>query len=187
MVATPPLLKLNKIIFIFRPRRDPSCDKMESAEKKSRSLALKSKGAEIETSEDGSEEDSDTENISLLTKKFQKFIKLKSRAKNQQSKRYTRKPDSNSNKLTCYGCDRHGYMKADCPNLANKEKRIEKKNYKAGKGRKTYIAWEDNASSSSSSSQEDIEANLCFIAGKNSEVSSEDSSTSFNSTIIVHC
>jgi len=41
---------------------------------------------------------------------------------------------------------------------------------------------EDNASSSNSSSQEDIEANLCFMAGKNSEVSSEDSSTFFNST-----
>jgi len=114
--------------------------------------------------------------------KFQKFIKLKSRVKNQQSKRYTRKPDSNSNKLTCYGCGKQGHMKADCPNLANKEKSIEKKNYKVGKGRKAYIAWEDNASSSSSSSQEDFEANLCFMTGKNSEVSSEDSSTSFNST-----
>ena len=155
---------------------------MEYAEKETRSLALKSKVVEVETSEDNSEEDSDTENLSLLTKKFQKFFKLKSRAKNQQSKRYTRKPDSNSNKLTCFGCGKQGHMKADCPNLANKEKSIEKKNYKAGKGRKAYIAWEDNASSSSSSSQEDIEANLCFMAGKNSEFSSEDSSTSFNST-----
>jgi len=43
-------------------------------------------------------------------------------------------------------------MKADCPNLANKEKSIDKKNYKVGKGRKAYIAWEDNASSSSNSS-----------------------------------
>jgi len=67
---------------------------MESAEKKSRSLTLKSKDAEVETSEDNSEEDSDTENLSLL----------KSRIKNQQSKRYNRKPDSNSNKLTCFGC-----------------------------------------------------------------------------------
>jgi len=73
-------------------------------------------------------------------------------------------------------------VKANCPNLANKEKSIDKKNYKAGKGRKAYIAWEDNASSSSSSSQEDIEANPCFMAGKVSKVSSEDSSTSFNST-----
>jgi len=63
-------------------------------------------------------------------------------------------------------------MKADCQNLANKEKTIEKKNYKAGKGRKAYIAWEDNASSSSSSSWEDIEANLCLMARKNYEVSS---------------
>jgi len=72
-------------------------------------------------------------------------------------------------------------MKANCSNLANKEKTIEKKNYKAGKGRKAYIAWEDNASSSNSSSQEDSEANMCFMAGKNSKVSSEDSNTSFNS------
>jgi len=55
---------------------------MESAEKKTRSLALKSKAAEIETSEDSSEEDSDSEDNSLLTKQFQKFIKLKRRAKN---------------------------------------------------------------------------------------------------------
>jgi len=75
---------------------------MEFAEKKF--LAVKSKVAEIETSEDNSEEDSDSEDLSLLAKKFQKFIKLKRRAKNQQSKRYTRKPDSNSNKLTYYGC-----------------------------------------------------------------------------------
>jgi len=77
---------------------------MESAEKKTRSLTLKSKAAEVETDEDNSEEDSDTENFSLLTKKFQKFTKIKSRAKNQQSKRYTRNSDSNSNKLTCFGC-----------------------------------------------------------------------------------
>jgi len=55
---------------------------MESAEKKSKSLALKSKVAKIETSEDNSEEDSDSEDISLLTKQFQKFIKLKRRRKN---------------------------------------------------------------------------------------------------------
>jgi len=143
---------------------------MESAEKKSRSLALKSKVAEIGTSEDSSEEDSDYEDISLLTKQFQKFIKLKRRGKNQQSKRYTRKPDLNSNKLTCYGCGKQGHVKADCPNLANKEKSIENKNYKAGKGRNAYVAWEDNASSSSSSSQEDSEGNPCFMAGKDSEI-----------------
>ena len=73
-------------------------------------------------------------------------------------------------------------MKTDCPNLVNKEKTFEKKNYKAGQGRKAYIAWEDNASSSSRSSQEEIEANPCLMARKSSKVSSIESNASFNST-----
>jgi len=69
----------------------------------------------------------------------------------------------------------------DCPSLVNKEKTNKKKDHKARKGRKAYIAWEDNDSTSSSSSHEDVEANLCLMAGKNSKVSSENSSTCFNS------
>jgi len=61
------------------------------------------------------------------------------------------------------------------------EKTIEKKDHKVGKGRKAYIAWEDNAFTSNNSSHEDVEVNLCLMAGKHSEVSSENSSTSFNS------
>jgi len=43
---------------------------MENVEKKTRSLTLKSKAVEVETSEDNSEEGSDTENLNLLTKRF---------------------------------------------------------------------------------------------------------------------
>jgi len=143
---------------------------MESTEKKSISLALKSKAAEIETSEDSTEDDSETENLNLLTRRFQKFIKLKSISKNQQSKRYNKKFDFFSAKLTCFGCGKQGHIKADCPNLSDKEKPIERKSYKAGKTRKAYIAWEDNASTSNNLSQEDVEANLCLIAGEDSEV-----------------
>ena len=64
---------------------------METVEKKTRSLALKSKVAEIETSEDNTEENSDTENLNLLIKRFQKFIRMKSRTRNQQNKRYNKK------------------------------------------------------------------------------------------------
>jgi len=56
---------------------------MEIIEKKTRSLRLKSKAVEIESSEKSSEEDNDTENLNLLTKRFQKFIKMKGRTKNQ--------------------------------------------------------------------------------------------------------
>jgi len=155
---------------------------MEFAKKKSRSLALKSKAAKIENSEDNTEDDSETENLNLLTRRFHKFIKLKSRSKNQQSKRYNKKSDSVSGKLTCFGCGKQGHIKVDCPNLSNKEKPTERKSYKAGKTKKAYIAWEDNASTSNSSSQEDFEANLCLMAGEDFEVSNVNSSASFNST-----
>jgi len=69
----------------------------------------------------------------------------------------------------------------DCPSLVSIEKTNEKKDHKARKEKQTYIAWEDNASTSSSSSQEDGEANLCLMAGENFKVSSENSSASFNS------
>jgi len=50
---------------------------MESIEKNSRSLALKTKAVDIESSEESSDECSETENLNLLTKRFQKFIKMK--------------------------------------------------------------------------------------------------------------
>jgi len=59
---------------------------MEFVEKKLRSLGLKTKAADIESSEESSDECSDTENLNLLRKRFQKFIKMKGKMKNQRSK-----------------------------------------------------------------------------------------------------
>jgi len=56
-----------------------------------------------------------------------------------------------------------------------------KKSNKSGKSRRAYIAWEDNASSSSFSLEDETEANTCMMAGKDSDVSSTESSASFNS------
>jgi len=50
---------------------------IENVEKKCRSLALKTKVAEVESIEESSDECSDTENLNLLTRRFQKFIKMK--------------------------------------------------------------------------------------------------------------
>jgi len=102
--------------------------------------------------------------------------------KNQKSKRYNKKPNSSSTKFTCFVCGKQGHVKVDCLNLINKEKTHEKKSSKSGKGKKAYIAWENNDTSSDSSSHEDIKANLCLMAGENSKVSSANFSTSFNST-----
>jgi len=72
-------------------------------------------------------------------------------------------------------------MKVEYPSLVNKEMAYEKKRSKSGRSRRAYIAWEDNDTSSSSFSHENVEANLCLKVGKNSEVGSMNSNTSFNS------
>ena len=57
----------------------------------------------------------------------------------------------------------------------------EKKKFsKNGKGKRAYIAWEENDSTTSCSSKEEEEINLCLMGKENSEVSSTASSTSEN-------
>jgi len=75
---------------------------METVEKKSKSLTLKTKAADVGSSKESFDECSDTENLNLLTKRFHKFIKMKGKVKNQQSKRYNNKFDNGSTKFTCF-------------------------------------------------------------------------------------
>jgi len=139
---------------------------MEKVEKKTKSLALKTRTVVQESTDEGSKDCSESEDINLLTRKFQKFIKMKNRLKNQQGKRGKNKTDSGSTKLVCFGCGKQGHMKAECPNVATKDKAPEKKSNKSGKSRHAYIAWEDNASSFNCSSEDEIEANTCMMAEK---------------------
>jgi len=155
---------------------------METVEKKTKSLALKTRTVVQESTDESSGEYSESEDINLLTRKFKKFIKMKNRLKNQQGKRGKNKTDSGSTKLVCFGCGKQEHMKAECSSIATKDKAPEKKNNKSGKTRRTYIAWEDNATSSSCSSEDEIEANTCIMAGRDSDVNSTESSASFNST-----
>jgi len=65
----------------------------------------------------------------------------------------------------------------ECPNLAHKEKVVEKnKVNKHNKGKRTYIAWDENDSTTSSSSKEEEEINLCLMAKEQLAVSSASSS-----------
>jgi len=58
---------------------------------------------------------------------------------------------------------------------------VEKKKFsKNDKGKKAYIAWEENDSTTSCSSKEEEEINMCLMGKENSEVSSTASSTSEN-------
>ena len=109
---------------------------METVEKKTKSLALKTRTVVQKSTDEGSEDCNESEDINLLTRKFQKFIKMK----NQQGKRGKNKTDSGSTKPVCFGCGKKGHMKAECRSIATKDKAPEKKNNKSGKTRRAYIA-----------------------------------------------
>jgi len=133
----------------------------ESKDKHRKGIALKACNHKQQQNSSGSDEDT----MSLLSRKFSKFLK-----KSQASKRYgSKKPsDFNTNKYTCYGCDEQVHIKAECPNNAIKEKADFKKE-KRGKANKAYVAWQQISSS------DDEEANMCLKASVSSSMSSSSS------------
>jgi len=88
-------LKLNRLVV------------QESEDKHNKGIALKAYNHKQQQDSSGSDEDT----MSLLSRKFNKFLKMKSQA----SKRYnSKKPsDFNINKYTCYGCGEQGHIKAE--------------------------------------------------------------------------
>jgi len=77
---------------------------METVEKKTKSLALKTRTVVQESTDESSGDCNESEDINQLTRKFQKFIKMKNRLKNQQGKRGKNKTNSGSTKPVCFGC-----------------------------------------------------------------------------------
>jgi len=96
---------------------------------------------------------------------------MKAKGKNEFKSNKKENQGSSSN-FKCYGCGETGHVKADCPNSKKSEEKKGKKFFK----QKAYIAWEDNAPSTSNSSDSDNEeANLYLMANhddSDSEVSS---------------
>jgi len=152
----------------------------ESEDKHIRSIALK---ASKHKGKQEFSDDCDEENLSLLSRKFSKFLK-RNRNKENNKDRYGNKKsnDFNFNNYTCFGCGEQGHIKADCPNKSKEKKPSYKE--KKGNTKRAYIVWDENeVSSSSSSSSEDEKANICLIAEDDDEScsSSEVSScTSLN-------
>ena len=137
----------------------------EQGERKKKGIALKSAVQREDSDDENSNSCSETKTLTLLTRKFSKFLKKKGKEKSQSFKRYNNKKVDNSTNITCFGCGKQGHKKMDCPNQMPKEKASEKKYVKSKKPMRAYIAWEDNDTSSSSSSDKGEEANLCMMAG----------------------
>ena len=133
------------------------------------------KAAKHKKKQDSSDE-SEEENLSLLSKKFSKFLK-RNRNKESNKERYGNKKtsDFNYNNYTCFGYGEQRHIKVDCPNKEGNEKKSSNKE-KRGKSKRAYIAWDENeVSSSTSLSSEDEKANLCLMAEGD-----DDSSNSSN-------
>jgi len=154
-----------------------SLNEQEHGDRKQKGITLKSVVHKEDSDDECSSSCSETETLTLLTRKFSKFLKKKGQEKSQQFKTYNNKKDDNSTNITCFGCGKQD-IKIDCPNQAPKEKASEKRYVKNKKQRRAYIAWEDNDTSSSSSSDKEEEANLYMMAGHESD-SSVSSNISF--------
>ncbi|XP_068492170.1 uncharacterized protein [Phaseolus vulgaris] len=151
----------------------------ETVERKPKGLALKA-SEQNEINEEKKDVEHD-ETINLLTKRFSRFLKKKSRDRNQQKRRYPKPNESNSSNYTCFGCGKTGHIKMDCSNNQSKDKSASKK-VERSKGRRAYILWEENeVSSTSSSSTESEENNLCFMVKDEGSISNSVSEFSMES------
>ncbi|XP_068466509.1 uncharacterized protein [Phaseolus vulgaris] len=151
----------------------------ETVERKTKGLALKT-SVQNDRSEEAENAEHD-ETLSLLTRKFNRFLKKKGRDRTQQKRRYPKPNESNSSNYTCFGCGKTGHIKMDCPNNQTKEKSASKK-VERSKGRKAYISWEENEmSSTSSSSTESEETNMCFMMKYEGSISDSVSNFSMES------
>jgi len=105
----------------------------ETVERRTNGIALKTS-----IQHDTSEEEENLlhdETLSLLTRKFTKFLKWKSRDKTQQRKRYSKPNESNYSHCTCFGCGKPGHIKVDCPTIKIKKNQTAKR-VKEAKGKK---------------------------------------------------
>jgi len=151
----------------------------ETVERKTKGLTLKT-SVQNDSNEEAENVEHD-ETLSLLTRKFSKFLKKKGKDRTQQKRRYPKLNESNSSNYTCFGCGKTGHIKMDCPNNQTKEKPANKK-VERSKGRRAYISWEENeVSSTSSSSIESEETNMCFMMKDEGSISDSVSHFSMES------
>ena len=137
------------------------------------------------TAENNSEKEQSCsdEDIALITRKFKKFLRRKKISSRPEKfkKRFIKKDDQKeeapNKEIICFECKKSGHIKAECPNLKKAEKYKKKKAFKA--------TWSDSEASgdSSSSEEEQLTANMCFMAHDevySSESESDDLLESFD-------
>nr|KYP34823.1 hypothetical protein KK1_044175 [Cajanus cajan] len=76
----------------------------------------------------------------------EKFLRKKRNSPYKFNKKANKKEEASTSSYDCFECGKPGHIKSECPNLL-KKKQEEKKLKKNFKGKRAFIAWEDNDSS----------------------------------------
>ena len=137
-------------------------DEEEAKEKKSRGLVLKSPIPSTDKSDEESVEGSKSKNLTLIVRKFKKFLENKNpKGRSFQDNKNFKKNDLTFSNFISFECGKLSHIKFECSIFLNK-KGGEKKTKGHNKKKKAYIAWEENASSTSSDSSNEEETNLSY-------------------------
>jgi hypothetical protein len=143
---------------------------VEEEVKPKKNLALKSFHHDHNNSEDESNEE---EEIALMTRKFQKFLKMKNPFGIRFSERDENKGESSKKEpLICYKCKKLGHFKNECPQMEKDNMKYKKKALKA--------AWDDFDGSDLDEDSNDNEIANLFLLGYINELDkSEDECAKF--------
>ena len=152
----------------------------ELVEKEDKRKAIALKASQEDSDEDSNEESCDDE-IAMLTKNFNRFLKRKFPSKLKTfNKKYEGEGKMKIKEVNCYECKKPGHIKSECPKLRHKSKGAKER-------RKAFKATWDDASKSEVEEDQDEVANLCFMAFEDDiEVpSSSNSSFNFNNDLYI--
>ncbi|KAF1892976.1 hypothetical protein Lal_00008348 [Lupinus albus] len=142
-------------------------DQHGELEKKKKNISLEAKAEKYDSSEDEDEKE-ETDDKSLFVKKVSKFLRRNKGGRTGQIKKFSKSNEastSNQN-FTCFECGKPGHMKMDCPNI--KKSSFKGKN-ELKNGRRAYISWQDNDTSSASEPKSEEQTHLSLMASHHSD------------------
>ena len=73
-------------------------------------LAQEKRSIAFQVNDDDDDSDLDEEDVAFFTKNYNKFRKFKKLVRKQKPNN-----SNDSSSFKCYGCDKFGHMKKDCP------------------------------------------------------------------------